>query len=64
MTFRRRFTLADGEMTAYLDEHLDDPDADGSVAAGIPTPSSPRSVRSDRVRCARSSRPSRASRTS
>ena len=38
VTFRRRFTLADGEMTAYLDEHLDDPDADGSVAAGIPDP--------------------------
>ena len=38
VTFRRRFTLAEGEMTAYLDEHLDDPDADGSVAAGIPDP--------------------------
>ncbi len=38
VTFRRRFTLSDGEMTAYLDEHLDDPDADGSVAAGIPDP--------------------------
>ena len=38
VTFRRRFTLADGEITAYLDEHLDDPDADGSVAAGIPDP--------------------------
>ena len=24
LTFRRRFTLSDGEMTAYLDEHLDD----------------------------------------
>ena len=38
VTFRRRFTLSDGEMTAYLDEQLDDPDADGSVAAGIPDP--------------------------
>ncbi|TDT15401.1 DNA helicase IV [Ilumatobacter fluminis] len=38
VTFRRRFTLSEGEMTAYLDEHLDDPDADGSVAAGIPDP--------------------------
>jgi DNA helicase IV len=37
VTFRRRYTLADGEMTAYLDEHLDDPDA-ADVAAGIPDP--------------------------
>lgn len=35
--FRRRFTLADGEMIAYLDEDLSDPDASGS-AAGIPDP--------------------------
>jgi len=35
--FRRRFTLDDGEMVAYLDEHLDDPDA-GGAAAGIPDP--------------------------
>ncbi len=34
--FRRRFTLDDGRMTAYLDERLDDPDAAG--AAGIPDP--------------------------
>ncbi|MBA3606676.1 MAG: AAA family ATPase [Acidimicrobiia bacterium] len=34
---RRRFTLADGELTAYLDEHLDDPDA-ADVASGIPDP--------------------------
>ena len=27
VTLRRRFTLDDGELTAYLDEHLDDPDA-------------------------------------
>jgi DNA helicase IV len=37
VVFRRRYTLVDGEMTAYLDEHLDDPDA-GDVAAGIPDP--------------------------
>ncbi|MEO6652770.1 MAG: AAA family ATPase [Ilumatobacteraceae bacterium] len=37
LLFRRRFTLADGDLTAYLDEHLDDPDA-GAVAAGIPDP--------------------------
>jgi len=37
VSFRRRFTLSDGELTAYLDEHLDDPDA-GDVAAGIPDP--------------------------
>jgi DNA helicase IV len=35
--FRRRYTLADGEITAYLDEHLDDPEA-ADVAAGIPDP--------------------------
>ena len=35
--FRRRFTLDDGEIIAYLDEHLDDPDA-GEVAGGIPDP--------------------------
>ena len=34
---RRRFTMADGELTAYLDEHLDDPDA-ADVAGGIPDP--------------------------
>ena len=37
VVFRRRFTFSDGEMTAYLDEHLDDPDA-ADVAAGIPDP--------------------------
>jgi DNA helicase IV len=37
VTFRRRFTLADGDLEAYLDEHLDDPDA-ADVAAGIPDP--------------------------
>ncbi|NNE11683.1 MAG: AAA family ATPase [Ilumatobacter sp.] len=37
MEFRRRFTFGDGSITAYLDEHLDDPDA-GDVAAGIPDP--------------------------
>lgn len=34
---RRRFTLADGDITAYLDEQLDDPDAAGA-ASGIPDP--------------------------
>lgn len=34
---RRRFTMVDGELTAYLDEHLDDPDA-ADVAGGIPDP--------------------------
>ena len=37
LRFRRRFTLADGEMVAYLDEHLDDPDAT-DIASGIPDP--------------------------
>ncbi len=37
VALRRRFTLADGELTAYLDEHLDDPGA-ADVAAGIPDP--------------------------
>jgi DNA helicase IV len=35
--FRRRFTLDDGDLIAYLDEHLDDPD-EGEVAGGIPDP--------------------------
>lgn len=35
--FRRRFTLDDGDIVAYLDEHLDDPD-EGEVAGGIPDP--------------------------
>jgi DNA helicase IV len=34
---RRRFMLDEGEITAYLDEHLDDPDA-ADVAGGIPDP--------------------------
>ena len=34
---RRRFTLDDGRLTAYLDEHLDDPDS-ADVAGGIPDP--------------------------
>ena len=43
VTLRRRFTFEPGEhgrsteITAYLDEHLDDPDA-GDVAGGIPDP--------------------------
>ncbi len=36
LRFRRRFTLADGELTAYLDERLDDPD--GELGSGIPDP--------------------------
>ena len=35
--FRRRFTLDDGELIAYLDERLDDPDG-SDVAGGIPDP--------------------------
>jgi DNA helicase IV len=34
---RRRFMLDEGQLTAYLDEHLDDPDA-ANVAGGIPDP--------------------------
>lgn len=37
VAFRRRFTLDEGRINAYLDEHLDDPDA-GGAAAGIPDP--------------------------
>ena len=37
LVFRRRFTLDDGEIVAYLDEARDDPDS-GSAAAGIPDP--------------------------
>ena len=37
LKFRRRFTLAEGDLIAYLDEHLDDPDGEG-VASGIPDP--------------------------
>ncbi len=37
VAFRRRFTLDEGELIAYLDEHLDDPD-EGEVAGGIPDP--------------------------
>ena len=37
LRMRRRFTLAQGELTAYLDEHLDDPQA-ADVAGGIPDP--------------------------
>jgi DNA helicase IV len=37
MSFRRRFTLDDGELIAYLDEDLDDPTA-GDVASGVPDP--------------------------
>ena len=37
LVHRRRFTLADGELQAYLDEHLDDPDA-AEAATGVPDP--------------------------
>ena len=37
MSFRRRFTLDEGELIAYLDEDLDDPSA-GDVASGVPDP--------------------------
>ncbi|MGE0140503.1 MAG: AAA family ATPase, partial [Ilumatobacteraceae bacterium] len=37
LAHRRRFTLADGDLTAYLDEHLDDPDA-ADAATGVPDP--------------------------
>lgn len=38
VAFRRRFTLDDdGDLVAYLDEHLDDPES-GTSAAGIPDP--------------------------
>lgn len=36
LRFRRRFTMADGELSAYLDEHLDHPDGEGG--GGIPDP--------------------------
>jgi DNA helicase IV len=37
LVHRRRFTLAEGDITAYLDENLDDPDA-ADVATGVPDP--------------------------
>ena len=37
LAHRRRFTLADGALTAYLDEQLDDPDHD-TAGSGIPDP--------------------------
>ncbi|MEX0846841.1 MAG: hypothetical protein WD023_03600 [Ilumatobacteraceae bacterium] len=37
LTHRRRFTMADGDITAYLDEQLDDPDA-AHAATGVPDP--------------------------
>ena len=36
LAHRRRFTLVDGDLTAYLDEQLDDPEASG--ASGVPDP--------------------------
>ncbi|MCU1361554.1 MAG: hypothetical protein JWN99_2843 [Ilumatobacteraceae bacterium] len=37
LAHRRRFTMADGDISAYLDEQLDDPDAAGA-ASGVPDP--------------------------
>ncbi len=37
VALRRRFTLDEGDLVAYFDEHLDDPDA-ADVATGIPDP--------------------------
>jgi DNA helicase IV len=37
LAHRRRFTMVDGELTAYLDERLDDPD-DDAAGSGIPDP--------------------------
>jgi len=37
LAHRRRFTLSDGALTAYLDEQLDDPDHD-AAGSGIPDP--------------------------
>jgi len=37
LAHRRRFTLSEGELTAYLDEQLDDPDHD-TAGSGIPDP--------------------------
>ena len=37
LAHRRRFMLADGDLTAYLDEQLDDPDHD-AAGSGIPDP--------------------------
>jgi DNA helicase IV len=36
--FRRRFTLDDGDITAYLDEQLDDPEHASNTGGGIPDP--------------------------
>lgn len=37
LSHRRRFTMADGQLTAYLDEQLDDPDHE-AAGSGIPDP--------------------------
>ncbi|MEY2582329.1 MAG: hypothetical protein QOE09_2178 [Ilumatobacteraceae bacterium] len=36
LSHRRRFTMVDGELSAYLDEQLDDPDS--ATATGVPDP--------------------------
>ncbi len=63
LSHRRRFTMVDGELSAYLDEQLDDPDSVAAHAAS-PTRCWPRSARRAPVRCARSSPRSRPSKTS
>ena len=63
LAHRRRFTMDDGELTAYLDERLDDPD-DDAAGSGIPDPGAGRDRRGRAPgRCARSSPRSRPSRT-
>jgi DNA helicase IV len=37
LAHRRRFTMADGDLSAYLDEQLDHPDA-ATAASGVPDP--------------------------
>ena len=36
LSHRRRFTIVDGDLSAYLDEQLDDPDS--VTATGVPDP--------------------------
>ena len=63
LSHRRRFTMVDGDLSAYLDEQLDDPDSRRPPPA-CPTRCSPRSARREPVRCARSSPRSRPNRMS
>ena len=61
LSHRRRFTMVEGDLSAYLDEQLDDPDSVTATAFLIPC--LPRSARRARVRSARSSPRSRPNRT-